>query len=85
MQALWLGTWARFLLGSRLAPFVPTPRHVARCMLDLARVGPADTVYDLGCGDGRLLILGRRPLPPDPSLYPKPDKGMNPTHLDPIP
>jgi predicted RNA methylase len=26
-------------------------------MLRLAGVGPSDTVYDLGCGDGRILVL----------------------------
>ncbi|HNT98985.1 MAG TPA: protein-L-isoaspartate O-methyltransferase, partial [Elusimicrobiales bacterium] len=36
--------------------FVPTPHKVVREMLRLARVTAADTVYDLGCGDGRILI-----------------------------
>lgn len=39
-----------------LAPYVPTPPEVVECMLDVAQVGPADLVYDLGCGDGRLAI-----------------------------
>ncbi len=39
-----------------LAPFVPTPPEVVRKMLELARVGPEDVVYDLGCGDGRVLF-----------------------------
>ena len=29
-------------------------------MLELANVGPQDTVYDLGCGDGRLIISAAR-------------------------
>jgi SAM-dependent methyltransferase len=29
-------------------------------MLDLARVGPNDTLYDLGCGDGRIVIAAAR-------------------------
>ena len=33
-----------------------TPNLVMRKMLELAEVGPNDTVYDLGCGDGRTLI-----------------------------
>jgi len=37
-------------------PFVPTPMEVVDAMLDLARVTRADTVYDLGCGDGRIVI-----------------------------
>jgi len=39
------------------APYVATPRRTARQMLELARVGPDDVVYDLGSGDGRLLWL----------------------------
>jgi len=39
-----------------LAPFVATPSDVVERMLKLARVGPADVVYDLGCGDGRIVI-----------------------------
>lgn len=39
-----------------LAPFLPTPMDVVERMLGLARVGPGDVVYDLGCGDGRIVI-----------------------------
>lgn len=39
-----------------LAPFVPTPMDVVDRMLKLAKVGPTDVVYDLGCGDGRIVI-----------------------------
>jgi ribosomal protein L11 methylase PrmA len=38
-------------------PFVPTPEPVVEKMLDLANVGPKDVVYDLGSGDGRIVIL----------------------------
>ena len=38
------------------APFVPTPPDVVERMLALARVGPTDVVYDLGSGDGRIVI-----------------------------
>lgn len=34
----------------------PSPPSVVRAMLDLAEVGPGDTLYDLGCGDGRIVI-----------------------------
>jgi len=37
-------------------PYVPTPPEIVRRMLKIARVGPGDVVYDLGCGDGRILI-----------------------------
>ena len=38
-------------------PYVPTPKHVAKEMLKLAQVGPEDVVYDLGAGDGRIVIM----------------------------
>jgi cyclopropane fatty-acyl-phospholipid synthase-like methyltransferase len=38
------------------APFVPTPHDVVDRMLALARVGSTDVVYDLGSGDGRIVI-----------------------------
>ncbi len=37
-------------------PYFPTPEPVVDAMLKLARVGPGDLVYDLGCGDGRIVI-----------------------------
>ena len=37
-------------------PYVPTPQAVVDEMLKLARVSKDDVVYDLGCGDGRLVI-----------------------------
>jgi protein-L-isoaspartate O-methyltransferase len=39
-----------------LAPYVATPEDVVARMLTLAKVGPRDVVYDLGCGDGRIVI-----------------------------
>jgi hypothetical protein len=40
----------------RLAPFVPTPQNVVEAMLRLASVDKYDRVYDLGSGDGRIVI-----------------------------
>jgi tRNA G37 N-methylase Trm5 len=37
-------------------PYVPTPEKVVEKMLEIASVGPEDIVYDLGCGDGRIVI-----------------------------
>jgi len=39
------------------APPLLTPKKAVRKMLELAQVGPGDTVYDLGCGDGRVVIM----------------------------
>ncbi len=36
--------------------FVPTPNDVVDMMLKMAGVSKKDTVYDLGCGDGRIVI-----------------------------
>ncbi len=36
--------------------FVPTPNVVVDKMLEMAKVTAKDTVYDLGCGDGRIVI-----------------------------
>jgi len=41
-------------------PYVPTPDTVVERMLELAAVGAQDTVYDLGSGDGRLVIEAAR-------------------------
>jgi hypothetical protein len=36
--------------------YVPTPHDVVKRMLELAKVGPEDIHYDLGSGDGRIVI-----------------------------
>lgn len=41
-------------------PFLVTPPEIVELMLRLAKVRPADTVYDLGSGDGRLVIAAVR-------------------------
>jgi protein-L-isoaspartate O-methyltransferase len=41
---------------ARLAPSTATPPDVVDRMLSLAKVTQADVVYDLGCGDGRIVI-----------------------------
>ncbi|MGQ0510115.1 MAG: SAM-dependent methyltransferase [Betaproteobacteria bacterium] len=41
-------------------PFVVTPMEVVSRMLQLAEVGPGDTVIDLGSGDGRIVIEAAR-------------------------
>lgn len=41
-------------------PFVPTDDDVIEAMLNLGEVGPKDVLYDLGSGDGRILITAAR-------------------------
>lgn len=42
------------------SPWVPSSRKVVHQMLKLANVQPGELVYDLGCGDGRLVIIAAR-------------------------
>jgi SAM-dependent methyltransferase len=43
-------------------PYEPTAPTIVKAMLDLAEVRSGDVVYDLGCGDGRIVIAAvRRP------------------------
>lgn len=41
-------------------PFIPTPEDIIPKMLDLASVKAGETVFDLGSGDGRILIAAAR-------------------------
>lgn len=43
-----------------LAPFVATPTSVVRQMLVLADLRPGETLYDLGSGDGRAVIMAAK-------------------------
>ena len=43
-----------------VAPFVPTPQEVVDRMLELAQVSQGDLLYDLGSGDGRIVITAAR-------------------------
>ena len=45
---------------ARDVPYVPTPEKVVERMLEIAQVGPNDVVYDLGSGDGRIVIAAAR-------------------------
>lgn len=41
-------------------PYEPTSPEIVQAMLRLGRVRPDDVVYDLGCGDGRIVIEAAR-------------------------
>jgi len=43
-----------------LAPYVATPREVVEKMLQMAQVDKSDVLYDLGCGDGRIVITAAK-------------------------
>jgi tRNA G37 N-methylase Trm5 len=60
MAALGAGLWQAGMVRAdeRLptVPYVPTPEEVVEKMLTMAKVSKNDVVYDLGCGDGRIVI-----------------------------
>lgn len=41
---------------NQLAPFVPSPHQIVERMLELAKIKPGEKLYDLGSGDGRVVI-----------------------------
>jgi SAM-dependent methyltransferase len=62
--ALWAGLMlaagACAPLAGQEVPFVPTPYEVVHAMLELGAVAKDDVVYDLGSGDGRIVIAAAR-------------------------
>lgn len=42
--------------SNKFAPYVVTPEHAVDRMLEVANLKPGETLFDLGCGDGRVLI-----------------------------
>ncbi|MHC4399599.1 MAG: SAM-dependent methyltransferase [Planctomycetota bacterium] len=40
--------------------FVPTPQRVVDKMLEMAQVKKTDLLYDLGCGDGRIVVTAAK-------------------------
>jgi tRNA G37 N-methylase Trm5 len=43
-----------------LAPYVTTPMNVVEKMLEMAEVDKEDVIFDIGCGDGRIVITAAR-------------------------
>jgi hypothetical protein len=56
---LFLGSHGR-IDAADLAPWVPTPQPVVDRMLELAELTTKDVLYDIGCGDGRIVITAAR-------------------------
>ncbi len=44
----------------KVSPYMPTPQEVVVAMLHAANVGPDDVLYDLGCGDGRIVVTAAK-------------------------
>jgi SAM-dependent methyltransferase len=45
---------------AHIAPFVPTPHEVVNRMLELAEIKRGDILYDLGSGDGRIVLAAAK-------------------------
>lgn len=62
LVALFLGTCAvAYAQEPQLdVPYVPTNQKTVEKMLELADIKPDDVVYDLGCGDGRIVITAAK-------------------------
>lgn len=52
--------YAQDLEAKKIVPFVPTPQEVVDKMIELAGVKKGDVVYDLGSGDGRIVITAAK-------------------------
>jgi precorrin-6B methylase 2 len=46
--------------SKKIVPYVPTPQEVVDKMLELAEVKKGDVVYDLGSGDGRIVVTAAK-------------------------
>jgi SAM-dependent methyltransferase len=65
VAAFGLGLWAAGLLKKDAGErpdvlYVPTPQELVDQMLELAEVTSDDVVYDLGCGDGRIVVTAAK-------------------------
>jgi SAM-dependent methyltransferase len=60
VAVLWVGAGAQPQSKELDVEYVPTPHNVVAEMLRLVAVKPTDVVYDLGCGDGRVVITAAK-------------------------
>lgn len=61
--SIWIFLFAALLpaaAGAKDVPFVPTPEPVVKEMLRLAKVDAKDVLYDLGSGDGRIVVTAAK-------------------------
>jgi SAM-dependent methyltransferase len=60
MASVWVTAGAQPQPKKPDVEYVPTPHHVVAEMLRLVALKPTDVVYDLGCGDGRVVITAAK-------------------------
>jgi SAM-dependent methyltransferase len=58
--AVLIAVWSNSLVVAQDVVYVPTRQPVVDAMLKLADVKGSDIVYDLGCGDGRIVITAAK-------------------------
>ena len=58
--AAWATMPAHAQLTRNLAPYVASPQEIIDVMLESAAVKQGDRVFDLGCGDGRIVITAAK-------------------------
>ncbi len=60
--ALLLGavSWAQGQSTEKLAPYYPTPETIVQKMLELGGLKAGEKMFDLGSGDGRIVIMAAR-------------------------
>src|SRR5215831_19864447 len=51
------GAWGQSADGDKLAPYYPTPETIVEKMLQLGGLKAGEKMYDLGSGDGRIVII----------------------------
>jgi Cyclopropane fatty acid synthase and related methyltransferases len=51
-----IASMARMSFAQDTIPFVPSPMHVVHKMLEVAEIKSGDILYDMGSGDGRVVI-----------------------------
>src|SRR5581483_11203711 len=59
-SSTFIGLCQQFGPGENLAPYIPTPQAVVEKMLEAGHIKPGDVVYDLGAGDGRIIITAAK-------------------------
>ena len=60
LAGIWVSACAQPQPRKPDVEYVPTPHPVVAEMLRLVAVKPTDVIYDLGCGDGRVVITAAR-------------------------